>query len=55
MRIEDNGVGFDPQRSATGNGLKNISNRVIKWYGRYDIKSAAGGGTLIEISIPHEF
>ena len=54
MRIEDDGIGFDTNRSVNRNGLKNIISRVNKWNGSSNFKSEPGKGAVIEISMPLE-
>jgi two-component system NarL family sensor kinase len=54
MLIEDNGVGFDPDRlqKAEGIGVKNMISRVAFLNGRIDFDSTPGKGTTIIIDIP---
>lgn len=48
--IEDDGRGFVP--GAAGNGLKSISERVALLGGAFELDSAPGRGTTLEIYIP---
>lgn len=51
--IEDDGIGFDPQKSKMGSlGLVNIEKRIHSLSGEYSIKSDIGLGTQIKIFIP---
>ena len=51
--VEDNGIGFDPQKvSNEGMGLNNLENRLIKLGAEYHIDSAPGNGTTIIINLP---
>jgi len=54
LRITDNGVGIDDtrQQQASGIGLRNMAERVEQLDGRLRILSGAGGGTVIEVSVP---
>ncbi|NJB35839.1 sensor histidine kinase [Croceivirga sp. JEA036] len=50
--IEDNGLGFDPNKERKGIGLKNINSRIAKLNGKVFVKSAPGKGTKIKLDIP---
>lgn len=53
LYIADDGDGFDPSQSHSGNGLRNMKERVKLVNGSFEIKSSeTGGGTTIEIEIP---
>ncbi len=53
LRIEDDGKGFDPTLSRSGNyGLKNMEERIAENNGKFTLKSQPGKGTLIEIQLP---
>jgi PAS domain S-box-containing protein len=53
LEIQDNGVGFDSNRSFPGHlGLLSMSERVEKTGGRLDISSSPGSGTVVSASIP---
>ena len=45
--IRDNGVGFDPAASTSGNGLKNLRTRAEKLAGTLEVESTPGGGTTV--------
>lgn len=50
--IEDDGVGFDPQHSQPGLGLKNIASRVAHLQGNLHIDSRKGRGTTLIVDLP---
>lgn len=50
--VADDGRGFDPGESQSGNGLTNIRNRVLELAGTSNIKSAIGSGTTVSVRIP---
>jgi signal transduction histidine kinase len=53
-KLSDNGVGFDPA-SVDGSshyGLKGMKERIVKLGGEFNLKSAPGKGTEIEIFVP---
>jgi len=56
LNIQDNGVGFRPVHTTvnnhSGHGLHNIKERVKLLGGAFDLKSAPGKGTLLQIKIP---
>jgi signal transduction histidine kinase/ligand-binding sensor domain-containing protein len=54
LEIEDNGKGFSTksQDELNGNGLLNIRHRVSELNGEFNVKSTAGKGTTIEITLP---
>jgi glucose-6-phosphate-specific signal transduction histidine kinase len=52
VRIEDDGKGFMPARSARGLGLIGIEERVAEMGGVLELNSKPGAGTRIFISIP---
>jgi two-component system sensor histidine kinase DegS len=55
LSISDNGRGFDFEEGLrkTGHwGLKNMQERAALIGGKYEIKTAAGQGTQIEIRVP---
>jgi PAS domain S-box-containing protein len=52
LEIQDDGVGFDPQREYRGHmGLHSMRERAVKLGSTLGIESAPGRGTLIRISI----
>ena len=50
--IQDNGKGFDTQIMSSGNGLRNMKDRAASLRGKLELKSSAGAGTGISLSIP---
>ncbi len=52
IRIEDDGVGFDPQQSESGFGLIGMRERALANEGRFDVTSALGQGTRLEVRLP---
>ncbi|WP_324672844.1 two-component regulator propeller domain-containing protein [Hymenobacter sp. GOD-10R] len=54
LKVEDDGVGFDPQAPARGggNGMVNMRARAAVLKGTLTIQTAPGQGTKIELSIP---
>ena len=51
LQIEDNGKGFEGNRTFPGSGLANIRRRALQMGGAMDIHSAAGKGTTITLSV----
>ena len=51
LQIEDNGKGFEENRTFPGSGLANIRHRASQIGGVMDIHSAAGKGTTITLSV----
>jgi signal transduction histidine kinase len=54
VTIADNGRGFNSQNGKKGIGHKNISSRVKKLNGNWDISSKPGRGTTVKIRIPYK-
>lgn len=54
ISLTDDGKGFDTSKGKKGIGHKNISSRVRKVNGSWDIKSKIGKGTQIFIRIPQQ-
>jgi ligand-binding sensor domain-containing protein len=52
FRIRDNGVGFDPARKSSGNGLRNLRKRAAEIGGSMEISSSPGAGTTVIFSAP---
>lgn len=52
LTIEDDGVGFDPEKIKRGLGLKNINERIAGVNGEIELKSTPGIGTSLNIVIP---
>jgi signal transduction histidine kinase len=57
IRIEDDGVGFDPHKLPTSQesfGLGIMSQRAAEVGGQVEVKSAPGKGTKVIIEVPYE-
>jgi signal transduction histidine kinase len=52
VTIEDNGIGFDPERARRGLGLIGIRERVAHLEGTVLIDAAPGRGTRLTINLP---
>jgi len=54
LRIDDDGVGFDPEPGVEkkGLGLQNMTERVRMLGGKIKLVSSPGAGTRIEVTIP---
>jgi signal transduction histidine kinase len=55
LTVEDNGCGFVPAeagREGSGNGLANMSSRLAKMGGEFEIKSIPGRGTKVMFIVP---
>jgi signal transduction histidine kinase len=52
LSVEDNGIGFNTQKKASGMGLRNIQARVKALEGKYVIDSKSGRGSAFNITIP---
>jgi len=50
--LEDDGTGFDPGKTTTGNGLSNMKERAILIGGSFSLESEPGKGTTIRVKIP---
>ncbi len=53
LLIEDNGKGFDSQKSNRGIGLMNIKQRVLAMNGEFNIDSKIGKGTTIIVELDY--
>jgi signal transduction histidine kinase len=52
VEVADNGNGFVVDKVITGNGLKNMKERISMLKGRFKIQSVTGKGTVIFAEIP---
>ncbi len=52
MTLTDNGAGFDPSRPATGQGLRNMRERVEKLGGTLNIRTREHEGANVVVEIP---
>jgi signal transduction histidine kinase len=53
LTVRDNGIGFDPEASHGGNGLKNLRLRALKLNGELAVESRPGHGTTVIFSTRH--
>lgn len=52
LTIKDDGIGFSPESiSSTGNGIKNMKERISLIDGEFELISAAGEGSEIRLKI----
>ncbi|EJG01571.1 histidine kinase [Flavobacterium sp. F52] len=54
LTIEDDGIGFNTNKTKNGIGLNNIEYRATECKGTVTIKSAKGEGTILTIKVPLE-
>jgi ligand-binding sensor domain-containing protein/signal transduction histidine kinase len=52
LNLSDNGCGFDPARADSGNGLRNMQERVKRLNGVLKLNSSKGKGTVIDLVVP---
>ena len=52
MMVKDNGIGFIPSETSSGNGLLNMKQRALISAGKITIDSKKGEGTQILLEIP---
>jgi signal transduction histidine kinase len=52
LAIEDEGIGFDPRESSSGNGLRNMRERTAAIGGTLRITSGNGKGTKLRFTFP---
>jgi signal transduction histidine kinase len=52
FEVEDDGAGFDPERTPRGSGLQNMADRLESLGGRVHVDSEPGGGTTVRGWIP---
>jgi hypothetical protein len=50
--VADNGIGFKKEEKYTGNGLKNMQKRALKYGGSFAIQSKESEGTEIMLKFP---
>lgn len=53
LTIQDDGAGFDPNRSDRGQGISNMRARAEEFGGRFYLASGPGNGTSVAFSIPY--
>ncbi len=51
LQVIDDGCGFDPDKAYPGFGLVGMRERVEALSGQIDVRSRAGAGTIVEVSI----
>jgi signal transduction histidine kinase len=51
IKITDNGIGFNPETVAKGNGLKNMQKRMSSIDGTIEILSNTNSGTTVILEI----
>jgi ligand-binding sensor domain-containing protein/two-component sensor histidine kinase len=49
LRVRDNGVGFDPERTSGGHGLNSLKRRASELGGQVNIDSGRGNGTSVTL------
>ena len=56
LSIRDDGIGFDPNTSEhqAGLGLRNISERIDRFDGRFKMRTRPGAGCILTASLPIE-
>ncbi|MCF8464093.1 MAG: PAS domain S-box protein [Flavobacteriales bacterium] len=52
LMVEDDGIGFDPDKTSQGFGLRNIWSRAEVFEGRVEIDSKPKKGTVTTVEIP---
>ena len=50
--MTDNGRGFNINKGKKGIGIRNITSRINKLNGTYNVDSVEGQGTTISLQIP---
>ena len=54
LRVEDNGIGFDPQLQVPGRGLAHLRHRAARLAARIEIDAVPGRGTCVRLVLPLE-
>jgi len=52
LEVEDDGIGFDPERAVEGTGLASVRRRMREAAGSVTLRSAAGEGTAARLEVP---
>jgi signal transduction histidine kinase len=52
LAVADNGMGLQPGRPGTGNGLANMATRAVELGGSCTISNRSSGGVLVEWVVP---
>ncbi len=55
LTVEDNGSGFDVNKSKSGIGVKNMNARIKEVDGTINIKSEINKGTIVSIEVPTQY
>jgi ligand-binding sensor domain-containing protein len=55
VAITDDGVGMNGVMQGTGNGMKNMQNRIKELHGKMHVESPNGSGTMIHVAIHFPF
>jgi len=55
ISVKDDGTGFDQQQKSSGNGIRNMQNRVQRMHGEFNLQAVPGGGTGIHIRLKSVF
>lgn len=53
LRIQDDGIGFDPNETFRGTGIANMRERAKEFGGIFELASRPGGGTSVSFSVPY--
>ena len=53
MKVQDNGIGFDPEKADEGGGmgLRGIKERVQRMNGKLHVESTPQKGTIIVVTV----
>ena len=51
--FKDDGIGYDSSQEQSGNGLKNIKNRVARIHAQMDTESGIGAGTTTHLIVKY--
>jgi signal transduction histidine kinase len=55
ISVKDDGTGFDLQQKNSGNGIRNMQNRVQRMHGEFNLQAVPGSGTGIHIRLNSVF
>ncbi|MBO0840509.1 MAG: sensor histidine kinase [Sciscionella sp.] len=53
LRIADDGRGFDMAQQSAGFGLRGLRARMLDAGGEFDVRTAPGAGTAVEVCLPN--
>ncbi|HET7421860.1 MAG TPA: GAF domain-containing sensor histidine kinase [Candidatus Dormibacteraeota bacterium] len=54
LTVSDDGVGFEPNGPAAGNGMRNMRERAAGLGGKLEVTSSSGNGTTLKLAFPIE-